>query len=67
MTYDNHEANCRAGENKVPVTFRSNRFFTSGTDWYFSTREGIDQGPFPSRISAHEAIQKYIRDKQYSS
>ena len=67
MTSDNRKLSCRTGETEVPVTFRSNRFFTSGTDWYFSTREGIDQGPFPSRISAHEAIQEYIRNRQLSS
>lgn len=67
MTYINREARQRAGEKEVPVTFRSNRFFTSGTNWYFSTREGIDQGPFPNRISAHEAIQEYIREKQFLS
>ena len=61
---DNRQPTCRAGETEVPVTFRSNRFFTSGTNWYFSTREGIDQGPFPSRLSAHEAIQEYIRQMQ---
>lgn len=62
---DSREISCRVGEIDVPVTFRSNRFFTSGNDWYFSTREGIDQGPFESRIIAHDAIQKYIREKQY--
>ena len=67
MTNDNRQMSRRNGEPEVPVTIRSNRFFTSGTDWYFSTREGIDQGPFPNRISAHEAIQKYIREKQFSS
>lgn len=67
MTYVNREARHRTGEAEVPVTFRSNRFYTSGSEWYFSTREGVDQGPFPNRISAHEAIQKYIREKQLTS
>ena len=62
--YDNSEISHREGEADAPVTFRSNRFFTNGNDWYFSTREGIDQGPFESRIVAHDAIQKYIREKQ---
>ena len=56
---DNREITRRAGESDVSITFRSNRFFTSGNDWYFSTREGVDQGPFESRIIAHDAIQKY--------
>ena len=62
----NSEITNRVGEVDVPVTFRSNRFFISGSDWYFSTREGVDQGPFESRIIAHEAIQQYIREKQFS-
>jgi hypothetical protein len=67
MKNDNRKTNCRAGESEVPVAFRSNRFFTSGTEWFFSTREGVDQGPFPNRISAHDAIQQYIRERQLSS
>ena len=62
--YNDSEISRRAGEAHVQVTIRSNRFFTNGNDWYFSTREGIDQGPFESRIVAHDAIQKYIREKQ---
>lgn len=61
---NNRDVTHRVGEENVPVTFRSNRFFRSGSDWYFSTREGIDHGPFESRITAHEAIQQYIREKQ---
>ena len=61
---DNRETSRRAGETDIPITFRSNRFFTSGSDWYFSTREGVDQGPYPSRVMAHNAIQKYIRERQ---
>jgi len=61
------EVTRRAGEKKVPNTFRTNRFFSTGTSWYFSTREGTNEGPFASRILAHDAIQEYIRDKQLSS
>jgi len=61
------EVSCRAGEKDVPNTFRTNRFFTTGTNWYFSTREGTNEGPFASRIIAHDAIQEYIRERQLSS
>lgn len=61
--YDNREITRRSGEADISKTIRSNRFFTSGNDWYFSAREGIDQGPFESRIVAHDAIQKHIREK----
>ena len=63
---DNRGVTHRAGELDVSITVRSNRFFTNGSDWYFSTREGLDQGPFPSRILAHDAIQNYIRERQFS-
>lgn len=52
----------RKGEQGIPVTFRTNRFFSIGTDWYFSTREGIDQGPYQSKKLAQLAIEKFIRE-----
>lgn len=61
--HDIRQTTCRVGESDAPVTFRSNRFFTCGSKWFFSTREGIDHGPFPSRIVAHNAIQKFIRER----
>lgn len=54
----------RSGEESVPVSFRRNRFFSAGSDWYFSTREGTSEGPFVSRVHAHEANQQYIRKMQ---
>ncbi|MCW9031906.1 MAG: DUF6316 family protein [Gammaproteobacteria bacterium] len=52
----------RKGEQGIPVTFRTNRFFSIGADWYFSTREGIDQGPYQSKELAQAAIEKFIRE-----
>lgn len=60
---DNREISHRNGENAAPVISRNNRFFKQASGWFFSTREGIDQGPFESRIMAHVAIQNYIRKK----
>ena len=60
---DNREMTHRNGEDVAPVTSRNNRFFKQASGWFFSTREGIDQGPFESRIEAHLAIQEYIREK----
>lgn len=65
--YDFDEANIarRSGEiDSVAIAFRCNRFFTSNSDWYFSTREGTNEGPFASRVLAHEANQQYIREMQ---
>ena len=52
----------RMGETEEKIPFRVDRLFSIGTDWYFSTREGIDQGPFSSRKAAEEEITKYIND-----
>ncbi len=44
--------------------FRSGRFFTIDTNWYFSTREAMDQGPYRSREDAEYALRKYIENCQ---
>lgn len=53
----------RKDETKAPTSFRANRLFSIGADWYFSTREGQDQGPFFSKQLAKNAIEHYIGDK----
>jgi len=42
------------------IPFRTGRFFNVGANWYFATREAIDQGPFSSRKEAEVALTKYI-------
>lgn len=59
---NNNVAYPRAGESAQHIKFRAQRLFSIGTDWYFSTREGIDQGPFESKEVAHAAIVKFIRE-----
>ena len=49
----------RQGESGA-VPFRTGRFFNVGVNWYFATREAIDQGPFYSRKEAETALTKYI-------
>jgi len=49
----------RAGENGA-TPFRTGRFFNVGAQWYFATREAIDQGPFSSKPEAKLALTKYI-------
>lgn len=51
--------NHRQGESG-PIPFRTGRFFNVGANWYFATREAIDQGPFRSRNEAEVALTKYI-------
>jgi hypothetical protein len=40
--------------------FRSDRFFTSEGQWYFSTREGVDFGPFTVRSDGEKALMRYL-------
>lgn len=51
----------RAGDHSTPPP-RSVRFFNCGADWYFSTREGAQMGPFYSKSEAKEALDEYIED-----
>lgn len=51
----------RHGEIRNPVSFRSSRLFSVGHKWYFSTREGSQQGPFLSRQLAEMAVKNYIK------
>ena len=40
--------------------FQTDRFFRSEGMWYFSTREGIDFGPFTIKIDGEKALSRYI-------
>jgi len=61
---NNTTISARKGEDILQVRFRVNRLFAIGIDWYFSTREGKDQGPFKSKESAEQAITNFIREIQ---
>ena len=40
--------------------FRPSRFFKEAGQWYYHTREGIDEGPFRSRLEAETHLQTHI-------
>ena len=40
--------------------FQSDRFFASDGQWFFTTREGVDFGPFTVRSDGEKALQRYI-------
>ncbi len=46
----------------IPV--RSERFYKNerqdNTEWFFSVRSGLDQGPYPTFDAAREALTCYI-------
>ena len=49
----------RAGENDK-FWFRSDRFFTADSQWYFTTRESRDVGPFETREAAEHGLTIFI-------
>jgi len=49
----------RAGDGKN--FFKTDRTFLVNGQWFFSTREGVDQGPFESKVDAECEIALYIR------
>lgn len=57
----NKNTNCRKGENDK-TWFRTERFFAIGTDWYATTREHSNLGPFKSKLAAEQALVRYIID-----
>ncbi len=53
----------RQGESgRIPA--RSERFFQSGDEWYFSIRRGVDQGPYLSKEGARRALADFIDEEQ---
>lgn len=42
------------------IPFRSDRFFTVGDKWYFTTREGFDSGPYANRERAEKSLQRFL-------
>ncbi len=52
--------NTRRGDKTVYRGFRPNRFFRESGRWYYHTREGIDEGPFSTRLEAEKHLQTHI-------
>jgi hypothetical protein len=40
---------------------RSERIYSDGELWFFHTREGIDVGPYPSRATAADEVERFAR------
>ena len=51
----------RKGESGV-IPFRSGRFFNVEAQWYFTSREGIDHGPFDSKHDAEVNLDSFIQN-----
>lgn len=51
----------RQGE-KDNIPFRSGRFYSVGSEWYATTREGRELGPFRSREDVKMAVAAYVAE-----
>ena len=49
----------RRGE-KRQLRFRSDRMFVADNQWYFSTREGDEMGPYATREEAEAELVRYL-------
>jgi len=52
----------RLNEDKV-APYRSDRFYCVNDEWYFAIRRGPDQGPYPSKEAAQDALKKFIAEE----
>jgi len=53
----------RQSDPKELTVFRSDRYFVVDGKWYFSTREGTNEGPFASADEARSHLTQYLLDK----
>jgi len=55
----------RTTDKEASKAFQSERFFCAEGMWYFTTREGIDFGPFTVRHDGEKALDRYL-DTQFT-
>ena len=51
----------RKDDTEEKTRFRMDRYYMSNGNWYFSTREGEEVGPFATRGSAVNGVAAFIR------
>jgi hypothetical protein len=60
MENNSMQATMRSGENGN-IPFRTDRFFTVSGNWYFSTREGFDSGPYIDKARAEDGLKRFLK------
>ncbi len=58
------DRNRRGESGRIP--FRTGRFFSVGGEWFFSTREGENHGPYASRQIAEAALLNFVRNRSFA-
>ncbi len=56
----------RFDDEKELTRFRSDRYFVVDKKWYFTTREGTNEGPFNSADDAHRGLGRYLMERGLS-
>ena len=51
----------RQGESSS-IPFRTGRFFCVDATWYFACREGLDHGPYASKVEAEAALRDFLEN-----
>ena len=57
-------SNRRGEQGSVP--FRTNLFFCANYDWFFSTREDTNEGPYKSKTLAQAALTNFVRNRGFA-
>lgn len=52
----------RHGE-RGAAPFRSGRYYAIDEQWWFAIRRGPDQGPYPTKAAAKQALVEYLNDQ----
>jgi hypothetical protein len=53
----------RESDPKDLTVFRSDRYFVVDGKWFFTTREGRNEGPFATAEKARQELKQYLMDK----
>ena len=59
-----HHISKRTSDTEAKTRYRSDRMIEQEGQWYFSTREGTIEGPFPGRVEAVNQLDRYIKVMQ---
>lgn len=51
-------------KNDDKTYFQVDRFYQSNGEWYFTTREGYEKGPFSDKAEAERELADYLRHKK---
>ncbi len=55
-----YSSNYRQGDSRPSTRESDDRYFALDDNWYFTTREGLVMGPYPSRAQAVAETKNYI-------